>query len=614
MFRYQFFIIDLLLLTISFFLSLFISIEDIFSRRILIEIFINYYYLYLSISFLVFFYYKDFQIIYKFFSSTDLIKLTKSYIIINSIFFGSIFFIDRLSEIPRSFMFVHFLLGYIFLVSVRFINYSYQNKNSRNVKNISKIEKIIIIGNLEKCNEFIRTSKVKGIDKEIVVVGVIINNKTLIPGSLRGIPILGNTKSLENIWKNINHSFGSVVVVSDLEQEKINFLYSVSINKFKIYEVQKDYILQNKKEINLKKIHVESLLGRKKIKLYEAKLESFFSKKIIMVTGAAGSIGSEVVEQLINYNPKKIICLDNNEFSTFNLSKRIESKNYKNPPIIIIGDVKNKNKIEKLIKNHNPDIVIHAAAHKHVSLSESNPDEAINTNIFGTKNVIDLSYKNKVKYFLLISTDKAVEPSSLMGLTKFISERYCFTYLSKRNFNVSIIRFGNVLSSNGSVVPIFEKKIQERREIEVTHKDVERFFMLPNEAVSLVLQSILSSSKNKNNFGSYLLDMGKPMKIINLARKMITLNGLIPGKDIKIKITGLKKGEKLSEKLFYENENPKKGKIKDIFELKINKNYTNIKKDLDHLQKQINKNLDNKKLLLTVWDIYKKQIKFWNKK
>ena len=155
------------------------------------------------------------------------------------------------------------------------------------------------------------------------------------------------------------------------------------------------------------------------------------------------------------------------------------------------------------------------------------------------------------------------------------------------------------------------KKIQERREIEVTHKDVERFFMLPNEAVSLVLQSILSSSKNKNNFGSYLLDMGKPMKIMNLARKMITLNGLIPEKDIKIKITGLKKGEKLSEKLFYENENPKKGKIKDIFELKINKNYTNIKKDLDKLQKQINKNLDNKKLLFTVWDIYKKQIKFW---
>ena len=138
--------------------------------------------------------------------------------------------------------------------------------------------------------------------------------------------------------------------------------------------------------------------------------------------------------------------------------------------------------------------------------------------------------------------------------------------------------------------------------------------MLPNEAVSLVLQSILLSSKNKNNFGSYLLDMGKPMKIINLARKMITLNGLILGKDIKIKITGLKKGEKLSEKLFYENENPKKGKIKDIFELKINKNYTNIKKDLDHLQKQINKNLDNEKLLLTVWDIYKKQIKFWNQK
>ena len=614
MFRYQFLIIDLILLSTSFFFSLHVSIEDISSRPILIEIFLNYYGLYLLISFIVFFYFKDFQIIYKFFSPTDLIKLTRSYIIVNSLFFACIFFIDRLSEIPRSFIFVHFLLGYIFLVSIRFINYLYQNKSYGTSRYTNKIEKIIIIGSPEECNEFIRSSKVKGIDKEIVIVGAIIDSKKLILGSLRGIPILGNAKSLESILENIINTFESAVIVSDLDQEQINFLYTVSINKFKIYEVQKDYILQNKKEIKLKKIHVESLLGRKKIKLYESKLEKFFSKKVIMVTGAAGSIGSEIVEQLTNYKPKKIICLDNNEFSVFNFTKKIESKNYKKPPTIIIGDVKNKNKIEKLIKDNKPDIVIHAAAHKHVSLSENNPDEAINTNIFGTKNVIDVSYKNKVKYFLLISTDKAVEPSSLMGLTKFISERYCFNYLNKKGFNVSIIRFGNVLSSNGSVVPIFEEKIRERQEIEVTHKNVERYFMLPNEAVSLVLQSILSSSKNKNNFGSYLLDMGKPMKIINLARKMITLHGLIPGKDIKIKITGLKRGEKLSEKLFYKNENPKKGKIKDIFELKINKNYKNIIKDVNNLQKQINKNLDHKKILLTAWDIYKKQIKFWKYK
>ncbi|MFD1550972.1 polysaccharide biosynthesis protein [Putridiphycobacter roseus] len=301
----------------------------------------------------------------------------------------------------------------------------------------------------------------------------------------------------------------------------------------------------------IKPINIEDLLGRAPIKLNKDNLFDEYSNKVILVTGAAGSIGSEIVRQLTEYVPQKIILFDQAESPLYNLENELKEKGKIHLTETVVGDIRNLDRLKRTFDYFKPEIIFHAAAYKHVPLMEENPSEAILTNIQGSKNLIDLAIEFNTEKFVLISTDKAVNPTNVMGCSKRIAEIYgqSANNLGKTKFITT--RFGNVLGSNGSVIPLFKKQIEAGGPLTVTHRNITRYFMTIPEACQLVLEAC--------NMGAggeiFVFDMGESVKIYDLALKMIKLSGLQVGKDIEIKITGLRPGEKLFEELLATEEN-----------------------------------------------------------
>jgi len=303
---------------------------------------------------------------------------------------------------------------------------------------------------------------------------------------------------------------------------------------------------------NIRKINILDLLGRDAIQLNHEKIEAGLKNSVVLVAGAAGSIGSEIVRQLIAFNVKQVILLDKAESDLYNLQDEIKTKNAKIDFDIIVGDVTNKNKLRKIFLKYAPTMVINAAAYKHVPLMERFPCEAIRVNVGGTKNLADLAVESGVEKFVYISTDKAVNPTNIMGASKRLGEIYIQSLMQSKEITTRFIttRFGNVLGSSGSVVPLFEKQIERGGPVTVTHKDITRYFMTIPEASQLVLEAGFMG----NGGEIFVFDMGEPVKIYLLAEKMISLSGFVPNRDIEIKITGLRPGEKLYEELLDNSE------------------------------------------------------------
>jgi len=301
----------------------------------------------------------------------------------------------------------------------------------------------------------------------------------------------------------------------------------------------------------IKKVNIEDLLERDIIRLDEKKIKKDLAGKIVLVSGAAGSIGSEIARQIANFMPQKLILLDQAESQLYYLEIELQNKFIHCPFEIVIGDIKNENKMDKLFMMYKPDYVFHAAAYKHVPMMENNPEEAIVTNVFGTKLLADLSIKYEVSKFVMVSTDKAVNPTSVMGASKRIAEIYVQALNQNGKTKFITTRFGNVLGSNGSVVTLFKQQIERGGPITITHPDVTRYFMTIPEACQLVLEA----GAMGNGGEIFIFDMGHSVKIIDLAKKMIKLSGLTLGKDIQIVTTGLRPGEKLYEELLNCEEN-----------------------------------------------------------
>jgi len=301
----------------------------------------------------------------------------------------------------------------------------------------------------------------------------------------------------------------------------------------------------------IKKINIEDLLEREEIKLDEKKIREEITGKSIMVTGAAGSIGSEIVRQVSRFAPRKLILIDQAETPLHNLELETPEYNQGADIEFILSDISNENRMRQVFSAHQPDLVYHAAAYKHVPMMENNPAEAVRINIGGTRIVADLAVESGVKKFIMISTDKAVNPTNVMGASKRVAEIYTQALDGKGITRFITTRFGNVLGSNGSVIPLFRNQIEKGGPVTITHPEVTRFFMTIPEACQLVLEAGAWGKGGE----IFLFDMGKPVKITDLANRMIQLSGLTPGKDIQIRFTGLRPGEKLYEELLNVEEN-----------------------------------------------------------
>jgi FlaA1/EpsC-like NDP-sugar epimerase len=392
--------------------------------------------------------------------------------------------------------------------------------------------------------------KESGLDGKIICF--VDDNKKQLGKTLEGLKIF-HTSSLEQIIKKEGIK-KLIVAIKNPDKAKKRAVIDICL----MHNVEILNVPSPTKWINgeftsnqIKKVHIEDLLGRESIKLDPERLSDEFNHKTILVTGAAGSIGSEIVRQLVQYSPERIILLDQAESPLYNLQVELKEKGLLHLTETVIGDIRNYERLENVFKTFKPDYVFHAAAYKHVPLMENNPSEAIITNVLGSKNLVDLSLAYNVERFVLISTDKAVNPTNVMGCSKRIAEIYAQSanQLGKTKFITT--RFGNVLGSNGSVIPLFKKQIENGGPLTVTDKRITRFFMTIPEACQLVLEA-----ESMGNGGEiFVFDMGESVRIYDLAKKMVKLSGLELGRDIEIKITGLRPGEKLYEELLTNEEN-----------------------------------------------------------
>ena len=383
------------------------------------------------------------------------------------------------------------------------------------------------------------------------IIGFFGDGDTLADRHLCDVPIYSFSKTFSRIVakKNISELIFAVEAGTLTEERKRDITNECLHSYVEVKEVPpvSSWINGKLKARFIRKINIEDLLGREAIELDRHRIEEGLKDSVVLVTGAAGSIGSEIVQQLMCFHVKQVILLDKAESDLFNLQQKLNIRSTCTRFEVIICDVTNLSRLREVFREYRPHIVFHAAAYKHVPLMEEFPGEAIRTNVGGTKNVADLSIRFGIKKFVFISTDKAVNPSNVMGATKRISEIYIQSLAQSKKYQTKFIttRFGNVLGSNGSVVPLFKKQIKRGGPLTVTHKEVTRYFMTIPEACQLVLEAGFMGQGGE----IFVFDMGKPVRIYDLACKMILLSGYVPEKDIKIEITGLRPGEKLYEEL-----------------------------------------------------------------
>ena len=393
------------------------------------------------------------------------------------------------------------------------------------------------------------------------IVGFLDDNPNKKGGKVYGLKVLGG---LEDVEKIIEKNDVSKIIISmpSVEQSKISSILK-ELNKLKDVSVKilpnvDNLIEEGNLSTQLRNIKLEDLLGREEIKINTKEVFDFIQDKIVFVTGGGGSIGSELINQIAKYNPKKIINIEINENASYLMELELKRKypylDYKTE----IASVRDLAKLDMLFNKYKPEILFHAAAHKHVPLMENNPEEAIKNNIFGTKNVAECCLKYKLESVVLISTDKAVNPTNVMGATKRVCEMIFQKYSEKdSNTKFMAVRFGNVLGSNGSVIPIFSKLIEEGKNLTLTHKDIIRYFMTIPEAAQLVIEAATIGKGGE----ILILDMGEPVKIYDLAKNMIKLSG----SNVGIDIVGLRPGEKLFEELLYDVNSSEKTSNNKIF-------------------------------------------------
>ena len=455
------------------------------------------------------------------------------------------------STMPRSWyvldtMYLMILIGAT-RVSYRLIRLRRQNRKFPWVKR----KKVMIIGGGEAGRTLItEIQNSKYLDQKVACI--IDDDPKKIGRYIKGIKVVGNRDSIKKNVKRYNIQ-QIILTIPSVNSARIRPIVEICQDtNCELMILPGVYQLVNGevKASKLRPVKIEDLLGRDEVHINLNEIMDYVSGKVIMVTGGGGSIGSELCRQIAEHRPKQLIIFDIYENNAYDIQQELARKHPELDLVVLIGSVRDENRIDSIFEQYHPEIIYHAAAHKHVPLMEDSPNEAIKNNVLGTYNMVRMADKWNVKRFVQISTDKAVNPTNIMGASKRICEMIIQTYNKESNTEYVAVRFGNVLGSNGSVIPLFKKQIAEGGPVTVTHPEIIRYFMTIPEAVSLVLQAGAYAKGGE----IFVLDMGDPVKILDLAKNMIRLSGYKVDQDIKIEFTGLRPGEKLFEELLMDEE------------------------------------------------------------
>ena len=527
--RLTFFLIcDFVLFTLSIFLAYELRFSG-FIPNIFYESLIKAWLVLTALKFAFFALFGIYKVAWRFVSLNEARKIFIALALSECVFLGIFYlFDDFFNPFPRSVIGIDFVLSYLFIGGLRiskrmFIDF-------RRVR-YEESTPCIVVGATSKALHLLKGAKEGSLG--LYPVAVIDERKSLIGTYCDKFKV----QSKNSIKDYAQNGVKTAIIALKLNQDELKRLFdelvSYGISDIKIFSFTKN---------ETRDISIEDLLARKPKDLDNKAVSAFLKGKVILVSGAGGTIGSELCQQCIQFGAKKLIMVEHSEFNLYQINEKLSAHKDKITPVLL--SILDENALDELLAHHKIDLILHAAAYKHVPLCEQNPNAAVLNNIQGTKILCDLAKKNGVKKFVMISTDKAVRPTSIMGCTKRVCELYALN-LSEANFEVSCVRFGNVLGSSGSVIPKFKAQIDANLPLTLTHPDIVRYFMLVSEAVQLVLQAAAIAKGGE----LFVLNMGQPVKIMDLAQKMLLLSGKT---HLPIKITGLRKGEKLFEELLIE--------------------------------------------------------------
>jgi FlaA1/EpsC-like NDP-sugar epimerase len=493
-------------------------------------------------------------------------------------------------RVPRSIFLIAIMTDIFLIGGARFAYRVLRRLITGEMTSFIDAKKVLVIGGGDTGAIIIRELKLHP-ELKSLPVAIIDSDPIKLGKSINGVPIVGNTDKIFDVIDkyNIDEIIIALPSASNKDMNEIFDKCAETPCKVKILPSVSQLIDESVIIQKIRDVDIEDLLGREPIKLDVDEITSYIKGNSILVTGGGGSIGSELCRQIASYSPKQLIILDNYENNLYDIQNELLNA-YPNLNIVgVIANIREKNRIEGIFAKYRPHVVFHAAAHKHVPLMEANPAEAIKNNVIGTLNVAECADRFGVKRFVLISTDKAVNPTNIMGATKRIAEMIIQAINKHSKTEFVAVRFGNVLGSNGSVIPLFKKQIEQGGPVTVTHPEIIRYFMTIPEAVQLVMQAGAMAKGGE----IFVLDMGEPVKIYDLALNLIKLSGFEPEVDIKIEFTGLRPGEKLYEELLMAEESLEATKNNKIFVAQpVFTDLALLKREIECLKEIIMENTD----------------------
>jgi len=518
----------------------------------------------LAIRLIVFWAMGLFAGMWRYTGARDLVALVKA-TALSSLIYAGFIVIAGYRNHPRSILIIDFLLTMIFVGGVRFMVRSLWQIAATVTKGKpeeGEKRRILVVG-AGNAGEMLVREMQRTHGGRFEPVGFVDDDRSKHGVSIHGVKVLGGLAAVPGLVADKRIDEVVIAIPSASGKAMRHVVEQVKLAGVPLRTIPGlDQLIEGRVTINqLRSVNIEDLLGREPVKLDTESLSSLLTGKVVMVTGAGGSIGSELCRQVVRFSPQRVLLVERSEPALFEIHRELLAKAPDVEVVPCIADITDQGRMRSLFGRHRPAVVVHAAAHKHVPMMEWNPGEAIKNNIGGTRVVADLAHEFGVSQFVMVSTDKAVNPTSVMGATKRVSELYIQAMSERSRTRFVAVRFGNVLASAGSVIPVFREQIAAGGPVTVTHPEMRRYFMTIPEASQLVLQAAAMGRGGE----IFVLDMGEPVKIVDLARDLITLSGLVPERDIEIRFVGLRPGEKLFEELSTKEESAEKTRHPKIF-------------------------------------------------